>query len=539
MSTKYIFVTGGGTSSMGKGIVAASLGRLLKNRGLKVTVQKFDPYLNIDPGTMSPYQHGEVFVTDDGAETDLDLGHYERFIDINLNKYSNVTSGKVYSEILRKERKGEYLGATVQMVPHVTNMLKEKIKRAATTTDADIIITEVGGTVGDMESLPFIEALRQMKAEVGADNVMYIHTVPILHLRAAGELKTKIAQNATKTLREYGIQANMLVLRSEVPITTEMRDKIAMFCDVAPEAVIQSLDVEHLYQIPLNLQAQNMDQIVCDHLKLDAPKADMTEWSAMVDHVMNLKKKVKIALVGKYVELPDAYISVTEALKHAGYSSDAEVDINWVNANDVTDENVAELVGDAAGIIVPGGFGHRGTEGKIAAIKYARENDVPMLGICLGMQLTAVEFARNVLGLEGAHSFELDPETKYPVIDIMRDQVDVEDMGGTLRLGLYPAKLKNGSRAKAAYNDAEVVQRRHRHRYEFNNKFREDFEKAGFVFSGVSPDNRLVEIVELSDKKFFVACQYHPELQSRPNRPEELYTEFIRVAVEKDRKSVV
>lgn len=532
MSTKYIFVTGGGTSSMGKGIVAASLGRLLKNRGLKVTVQKFDPYLNIDPGTMSPYQHGEVFVTDDGAETDLDLGHYERFIDINLNKYSNVTSGKVYSEILRKERKGEYLGATVQMVPHVTNMLKEKIKRAATTTDADIIITEVGGTVGDMESLPFIEALRQMKAEVGADNVMYIHTVPILHLRAAGELKTKIAQNATKTLREYGIQANMLVLRSEVPITTEMRDKIAMFCDVAPEAVIQSLDVEHLYQIPLNLQAQNMDQIVCDHLKLDAPKADMTEWSAMVDHVMNLKKKVKIALVGKYVELPDAYISVTEALKHAGYSSDAEVDINWVNANDVTDENVAELVGDAAGIIVPGGFGHRGTEGKIAAIKYARENDVPMLGICLGMQLTAVEFARNVLGLEGAHSFELDPETKYPVIDIMRDQVDVEDMGGTLRLGLYPAKLKNGSRTKAAYNDAEVVQRRHRHRYEFNNKFREDFEKAGFVFSGVSPDNRLVEIVELSDKKFFVACQYHPELQSRPNRPEELYTEFIRVAVE-------
>ena len=507
MSTKYIFVTGGGTSSMGKGIVAASLGRLLKNRGLKVTVQKFDPYLNIDPGTMSPYQHGEVFVTDDGAETDLDLGHYERFIDINLNKYSNVTSGKVYSEILRKERKGEYLGATVQMVPHVTNMLKEKIKRAATTTDADIIITEVGGTVGDMESLPFIEALRQMKAEVGADNVMYIHTVPILHLRAAGELKTKIAQNATKTLREYGIQANMLVLRSEVPITTEMRDKIAMFCDVAPEAVIQSLDVEHLYQIPLNLQAQNMDQIVCDHLKLDAPKADMAEWSAMVDHVMNLKKKVKIALVGKYVELPDAYISVTEALKHAGYASDAEVDINWVNANDVTDENVAELVGDAAGIIVPGGFGQRGTEGKIAAIKYARENDVPMLGICLGMQLTAVEFARNVLGLEGAHSFELDPETKYPVIDIMRDQVDVEDMGGTLRLGLYPAKLKNGSRAKAAYNDAEVVQRRHRHRYEFNNKYREDFEKAGFVFSGVSPDNRLVEIVELLNTFGFCLCQ--------------------------------
>ncbi len=531
MATKYIFVTGGGTSSMGKGIVAASLGRLLKNRGLKITVQKFDPYLNIDPGTMSPYQHGEVFVTDDGAETDLDLGHYERFIDINLNKYSNVTSGKVYSEILRKERKGEYLGATVQMVPHVTNMLKEKIKRAATTTDADVIITEVGGTVGDMESLPFIEALRQMKSEVGAENVMYIHTVPILHLRAAGELKTKIAQNATKTLREYGIQANMLVLRTEVPITTEMRDKVAMFCDVAPEAVIQSLDVEHLYQIPLNLQAQNMDQIVCNHLKLDTPKADMTEWSAMVNHVMNLKKQVKIALVGKYVELPDAYLSVVEALKHAGYAADSELDLRWVNANDVTNENVAELVAGVDGIIVPGGFGHRGTEGKIAAIKYARENDVPMLGICLGMQLTCVEFARNVLGMTDANSSELNPDTTHPIIDLMRDQIDVEDMGGTLRLGLYPAKLKVGTKTAEAYGNAEVVQRRHRHRYEFNNKFRESFEAAGFTFSGVSPDNRLVEIVELTNLKFFVACQYHPELQSRPNRPEELYQAFIKAAV--------
>lgn len=532
MATKYIFVTGGGTSSMGKGIVAASLGRLLKNRGLKITVQKFDPYLNIDPGTMSPYQHGEVFVTDDGAETDLDLGHYERFIDINLNKYSNVTSGKVYDEILRKERKGEYLGATVQMVPHVTNMLKEKIQRAAQTTDADVIITEVGGTVGDMESLSFIEALRQMKSEVGADNVMYIHTVPILHLRAAGELKTKIAQSATAKLRELGIQANMIVLRTEVPITQEMRDKIAMFCDVAPENVIESLDVEHLYQIPLNLQAQKMDQIVCDHLKLDAPEADMTEWSAMVNHVMNLPKKVKIALVGKYVELPDAYISVTEALKHAGYAADAELELDWVNANELNDENVAARLKNAQGIIVPGGFGVRGTEGKIAAIKYARENDVPMLGICLGMQLTCVEFARNVLGLDGANSAELVPETPYPIIDLMRDQIDVEDMGGTLRLGLYPAKLKVGSKAAEAYENAEVVQRRHRHRYEFNNTYREQFEAAGFTFSGVSPDNRLVEIVELSDKKFFVACQYHPELQSRPNRSEELYRAFVKVAVE-------
>ena len=453
MSTKYIFVTGGVVSSIGKGIVAASLGRLLKNRGLKVTIQKFDPYINIDPGTMSPYQHGEVFVTDDGAETDLDLGHYERFIDINLNKYSNVTTGKIYSEVLRKERRGEYLGATVQVIPHITDALKEKIKRAALTTDSDVIITGI-------------------------------------------------------------------------------KNKLAQFCDVAPEAVIESLDVDHLYQIPLNLQAQGMDQIVCDHLKIDAPAADMTDWSAMVDKVMNLKKQVKIALVGKYVELQDAYISVVEALKHSGYANDAEVKIDWVNANDVTADNVAELLSDADGIIVPGGFGQRGTEGKIEAIRYARENDVPMLGVCLGMQLTCIEFARNVLGLEGANSAELNPNTKYPIIDIMRDQIDVEDMGGTLRLGLYPSKLKRGSKAAAAYHNKEVVQRRHRHRYEFNNAFREQFEGAGFVFSGVSPDNRLVEIVEIPENKFFVACQYHPELSSRPNRPEELYTAFVTAAVE-------
>ncbi|KZK38719.1 CTP synthase [Lactococcus taiwanensis] len=532
MSTKYIFVTGGGTSSMGKGIVAASLGRLLKNRGLKIAVQKFDPYLNIDPGTMSPYQHGEVFVTNDGAETDLDLGHYERFIDINLNKYSSVSSGKVYNEILQKERRGEYLGATVQMVPHVTDMIKDKIMRAATTSDADVIITEVGGTVGDMEGMPMIEAIRQMKNDMGADNVMYIHTVPILNLRAAGELKTKVAQNATKTLREMGIQANMLVLRTEVPITTEMKNKVAMFCDVAPEAIIESLDVEHLYQIPLNLQEQNMDQVVCDHLNLTAPAADMTEWSAMVDKVMNLKKKVNIAMVGKYIEVPDAYISVVEALKHSGFPLDTEVHVDWVNANELTDENVAMRLKDASGVIVPGGFGHRGTEGKIAAIKFARENDVPFLGVCLGMQMACVEFGRHVLGLEKANSFELDPETPYPVIDIMRDQVDVEEMGGTLRLGLYPAKLKKGSKAQEAYNGAEVIQRRHRHRYEFNNKYREQYEAAGFVFSGVSPDNRLVEIVEIPENKFFVAAQYHPELQSRPNHAEELYAAFVKAAVE-------
>ena len=361
--TKYIFVTGGVVSSIGKGIVAASLGRLLKNRGLKVTIQKFDPYINIDPGTMSPYQHGEVYVTDDGAETDLDLGHYERFIDINLNKYSNVTTGKIYSEVLKKERRGEYLGATVQVIPHITDALKEKIKRAATTTDSDVIITEVGGTVGDIESLPFLEALRQMKADVGSDNVMYIHTTLLPYLKAAGEMKTKPTQHSVKELRGLGIQPNMLVIRTEQPAGQNIKNKLAQFCDVAPEAVIESLDVDHIYQIPLNMQAQNMDQIVCDHLKIDAPKADMTEWTAMVDKVMNLEKKVKIALVGKYVELPDAYLSVVEALKHSGYVNDVAIDLKWVNANDVTSENIAELVGDADGIIVPGGFGHRGTEG--------------------------------------------------------------------------------------------------------------------------------------------------------------------------------
>lgn len=530
--TKYIFVTGGVVSSIGKGIVAASLGRLLKNRGLKVTIQKFDPYINVDPGTMSPYQHGEVFVTDDGAETDLDLGHYERFIDINLNKYSNVTTGKIYSEVIRKERKGEYLGATVQVIPHITNALKEKITRAATTTDSDVIITEVGGTVGDIESLPFLEALRQMKADVGSDNVMYIHTTLLPYLKAAGEMKTKPTQHSVKELRGLGIQPNMLVIRTEQPVEQGIKNKLAQFCDVAPEAVIESLDVDHLYQIPLNLQAQNMDQIVCDHLKIYGPAADMTEWTAMVNKVMNLKKTIRIALVGKYVELPDAYLSVVEALKHAGYSNDAEIDLKWVNANEVNDTNVGDLMTEIDGIIVPGGFGPRGTEGKIAAIRYARENDVPMLGICLGMQLTCVEFARNVAGLKDANSAELNPETPYNVIDLMADQQDVEDMGGTLRLGLYPAKLKKGTITARAYDNAEVVQKRHRHRYEFNNKFRKEFEDLGLVFSGVSPDNRLVEIVELSNHKFFVACQYHPELTSRPNRSEGLYTEFIKASVE-------
>lgn len=530
--TKYIFVTGGVVSSIGKGIVAASLGRLLKNRGLKVTIQKFDPYINVDPGTMSPYQHGEVFVTDDGAETDLDLGHYERFIDINLNKYSNVTTGKIYSEVLRKERKGEYLGATVQVIPHITNEIKEKIMRAASMTDSDIIITEVGGTVGDIESLPFLEALRQMKADVGADNVMYIHTTLIPYLKAAGEMKTKPTQHSVKELRSLGIQPNILVVRTELPVSQNTKNKLAQFCDVAPEAVIESRDVETLYSIPLALQAQNMDQIVCDHLKLDVPQADMEDWRALEEKVLNLKKKTRIALVGKYVELPDAYLSVVESLKHAGFAFDSDIEIDWVDSQDVTAENVEELLGKADGILVPGGFGDRGIEGKIEAIRYARENDVPFLGICLGMQMACVEFARNVVGLEDAGSAETNPDITNNIIDLMADQENIENLGGTLRLGLYPCKLKKGSVTALAYGEQEVVQERHRHRYEFNNKYRQLFEDNGLVFSGVSPDNRLVEIVEIPEKKFFVGCQFHPELISRPNRPQLLIKGFVGAALE-------
>ncbi|MEX1550156.1 CTP synthase [Enterococcus sp. C50] len=525
--TKYIFVTGGVVSSIGKGIVAASLGRLLKNRGLKVTIQKFDPYINVDPGTMSPYQHGEVFVTDDGAETDLDLGHYERFIDINLNKYSNVTTGKIYSEVLRKERKGEYLGATVQVIPHITNEIKEKIMRAAKLTDSDVIITEVGGTVGDIESLPFLEALRQMKADVGADNVRYVHTTLIPYLKAAGEMKTKPTQHSVKELRGLGIQPNILVVRTEQPVSQNVKNKLAQFCDVEPEAVIESPDVDTLYSIPLLLQKQGMDRIVCEHLKLETPEADMTEWKELEERVLNLKKKVRIALVGKYVELPDAYISVVEALKHSGFAYDADIELDWVKAQELTEENVAERLKDADGILVPGGFGDRGVEGKIEAIRFARENDIPFLGICLGMQMACVEFARNVVGLPDAASAETNPDAQNNIIDLMADQENVENLGGTLRLGLYPCKIKKGTKTATAYEEADVVQERHRHRYEFNNQYREMFEEQGLVFSGVSPDNRLVEIVEIPEKKFFVGCQFHPELISRPNRPQKLIKAFV------------
>ncbi|MGG4166023.1 CTP synthase [Rossellomorea vietnamensis] len=528
--TKYIFVTGGVVSSLGKGITAASLGRLLKNRGVSVTIQKFDPYINVDPGTMSPYQHGEVFVTDDGAETDLDLGHYERFVDINLTKYSSVTTGKIYSTVLKKERRGDYLGGTVQVIPHITNEIKERVYRAGRETNSDVVITEIGGTVGDIESLPFLEAIRQIKSDVGRDNVMYIHCTLIPYIKAAGEMKTKPTQHSVKELRSLGIQPNVIVVRTEMPMTQDMKDKIALFCDIDKHAVIEAMDADTLYSVPLALQDQKLDEITCQHLKLNCHEADMTEWNELVDRVKNLSRKTRIALVGKYVELQDAYISVVEALRHAGYHFDSDIEVRWLNSELVDSENVAEKLAGVDGILVPGGFGDRGVEGKIAATQYARENKIPFLGICLGMQLASVEYARNVLGMEGAHSAELNPETPYPVIDLLPEQKDIEDLGGTLRLGLYPCKLTKGSKAYAAY-DGEVVYERHRHRFEFNNHYREQMEKAGFIFSGTSPDGRLVEIIELSDHPWFVASQFHPEFTSRPTRPQPLFRDFVEASL--------
>jgi CTP synthase len=528
--TKYIFVTGGVVSSLGKGITAASLGRLLKNRGLSVTIQKFDPYINVDPGTMSPYQHGEVFVTGDGAETDLDLGHYERFIDINLTKFNNVTTGKIYSTVLKKERRGDYLGGTVQVIPHITNEIKERVFRAGRETGADVVITEIGGTVGDIESLPFLEAIRQIKSDIGRDNVMYIHCTLIPYIKAAGEMKTKPTQHSVKELRSLGIQPNIIVVRTEMPVSQDMKDKIALFCDIDAKAVIECRDADTLYAVPIALQEQHMDQIVCDHLKLQSPEPEMTEWLALLDKVRNLSKTTRIALVGKYVELQDAYISVVESLKHAGFAFDSDMDIKWINAEEVNEENAHELLSDVDGILVPGGFGDRGVEGKITTIKYARENKVPFLGICLGMQLASVEFARNVLGHKDANSAEINPETNYPIIDLLPEQKDIEDLGGTLRLGIFPCKLEEGTKAFAAYND-EVVYERHRHRYEFNNQFRQEMEQAGFIFSGTSPDGRLVEIIELADHPWFVASQFHPEFISRPTRPQPLFRDFVEASL--------
>ena len=530
--TKYIFVTGGVVSSLGKGITASSIGRLLKNRGLKVTMQKFDPYINIDPGTMNPYQHGEVFVTDDGTEADLDLGHYERLVDVRTSKYSNVTTGKIYQEVLQRERRGDYHGGTVQVIPHVTNMIKEKVMRAAQMTDTDVVISEIGGTVGDMESTPFMEAIRQMRREVGSENVMYVHVTFVPYLLAAKELKSKPTQQSVSMLRSIGIQPNMLALRSEMPVPQEMKDKISTFTDVPVDYIVESLDAPSLFDVPLSYQEQGVDQKVVDFLHIDSPKpvADMDEWRRMDERAKNLKYKTKITLVGKYVELEDAYISVTDALQHAGYLYNSKIEVEKIQAEDITEDNVAELLKDTQGLIVPGGFGTRGLEGMITSIKYAREHDIPFLGICLGMQMASVEFARNVLHLEDANSAEAEPNCKNNIIDLMADQRDQEKIGGTLRLGLYPAMLKAGTKTRECYDGQEVIQERHRHRYEFNNKYREDFEKAGMTFSGVSPDNHLVEIVEITDKKFFVAAQYHPEFLSRPNRPEGLFKGFIGAA---------
>lgn len=531
MATKYIFVTGGVTSSLGKGITAASLGRLLKSRGLKVSIQKFDPYINIDPGTMSPYQHGEVFVTDDGAETDLDLGHYERFIDENLSKNSNVTTGKVYWSVISKERKGEYLGGTVQVIPHITNEIKQRVYRVAKEKEIDVVITEIGGTVGDIESQPFLEAIRQIKYEVGRENVCFIHVTLIPYLGKAGELKTKPTQHSVRDLRSIGIQPDIIVCRSEKPISAEIKEKIGLFCNVDGDSVIQNLDAETLYEVPLFLHEEGLDDLVVRKLNIECGEAQLDEWRQMVEKLKNPKDTVKIALVGKYVELHDAYMSVAEALRHAGISNECEVEIDWINACDVEAENVNTVLKDAQGILIPGGFGDRGIEGKITAIRYAREKNIPLFGICLGMQCAVIEFARNVVGLKGAASSEFDTDNRYPVIDLMPEQRDIDEKGGTMRLGLYPCKLKEGTFAHKAYND-EVIYERHRHRYEFNNEYRAQITSAGMSLTGTSPDDRLVEIMEIPNHKWFVGVQFHPELKSRPNRPHPLFRDFIKAALE-------
>ncbi|ERJ12560.1 CTP synthase [Haloplasma contractile] len=524
--SKYIFVTGGVVSSLGKGITAASLGRLLKNRGLKVFMQKFDPYINVDPGTMSPYQHGEVFVTDDGAETDLDLGHYERFIDVNLSQNSNITTGRVYSGVIEKERKGEYLGSTVQVIPHITNEIKEKVFAAGDESGADVVITEIGGTVGDIESLPFLEAIRQVRRDIGIDNTLYIHNTLVPYLKAAGEMKTKPTQHSVKELRSLGIHPDIIVLRTEHELDETIKDKIALFCDVDKDEVIEARDAEVLYEVAINFRKQGLDQIVCNHLKIDSSEPDMAEWEQLIETVKHLEETVTIGLVGKYVQLHDAYLSVAEALRHAGYHHNTTVEIKWIDAEEVDSENVHHELADVDGILVPGGFGPRAIEGKINAIKYARENKIPYFGICLGMQLATVEYSRNVVGLKGANSTEMDEDTPYPIIDYLPEQYKDIEMGGTLRLGLYDCQLKEGTKTYAAYMSGEIKER-HRHRYEFNNKFKNILNEAGMIFAGSNPQTGLVEIVEIKDHPWFVAVQFHPEFLSRPQRPHPLFRDFI------------
>jgi CTP synthase len=530
---KYVFVTGGVTSSLGKGITAASVGRLLKSRGLSVSIIKLDPYINVDPGTMSPYQHGEVFVTDDGAETDLDLGHYERFIDENLTQLSNVTTGRIYQAVIAKERRGDYLGGTVQVIPHITNEIKERIQRVARDGRADVVIVEVGGTVGDIESLPFLEAIRQMRKDVGRGNVLYIHVTLLPSLSATGELKTKPTQHSVKELRGIGIQPDVIICRADQDVPDDLREKIALFCDVAVEAVIPAPTAETIYEVPLQFHDHGLDQLIVEELGLadKAIPADLTAWRELVELIKRPKPQVEVALVGKYIELPDAYLSVTEALRHAGWANGRSTIIRWVDSEALTDDNLFEKLGGAAAVVVPGGFGHRGIEGKVLAARYARQNKVPYLGLCLGLQCGVIEFARDVIGAADANSTEFDLFTQAPVIDFMPDQRELEDKGGTMRLGVYPARLIPGSKAAEAYGE-EVIYERHRHRFEVSNSYREALEDAGMLLSGQSPDGRLVEIVELKDHPWFVASQFHPEFKSRPDRPHPLFDGFIKAAIE-------
>ena len=529
---KYVFVTGGVVSGLGKGITAASLGRLLKARGYKVTIQKFDPYINVDPGTMSPYQHGEVFVTDDGAETDLDLGHYERFIDENLSVNNNVTTGKIYWTVLNKERRGDYLGGTVQVIPHITNEIKERIYRVGKESNTDVVITEIGGTVGDIESTPFLEAIRQFVAEVGRGNAMYIHVTLLPFIAGSNELKSKPTQHSVKELLSIGIQPHVIVCRTELEIPEEITDKLSLFCNVRREDIIPNMTAPSLYEVPEMLEAEGLADCVCHHLNLENPKPDLSEWHAMVERQKAAHKQVTIGLVGKYVALQDAYLSVAEALRHGGIVNDTKVEILWIDSEKITRETAPAMLGACDGIIVPGGFGDRGIEGMIEAIRYAREEKVPLFGICLGMQLAVVEFARNVAGLEDANSSEFVPDGEHSVIDIMEDQKDVTNKGGTMRLGLYPCKLLDGTLVRSIYQE-ELIYDRHRHRWEFNNAYRKMLTEAGLTIAGLSPDERLVEIVEYHDHPWFIGVQFHPEFKSRPNKPQKLFASFIAAALDK------
>jgi len=530
MSAKYIFVTGGVVSSLGKGITAASLGRLLKSRGISVTIQKLDPYINVDPGTMNPYQHGEVFVTEDGAETDLDLGHYERFIDVNLGKANNVTTGMVYWNVITRERRGDYLGGTVQVVPHITNEIKDRIRQVTKEANFDVIICEIGGTVGDIESLPFLEAIRQFRKEVGRDNCINIHATLIPFLETTHEFKTKPTQHSVMKLREIGIQPDIIICRSREPISAELKEKISLFCDVTKEGVIGLSDVPLLYEVPLVLEREGLDDIVLKYLDLPTKKGDLSDWAKMVEEMKNPLKTVRVAIVGKYTELKDSYISIVESLKHGGVANHVEIEIKWVNAEKLEEEEEIEpIFRDTQGILIPGGFGSRGIEGKIKAIRFARENKIPFLGLCLGMQCAVVEFARNVAKKKGANSSEFDAETKYPVIDLLPEQKGVSAKGGTMRLGAYLCRIKKGTLLARAYEKEEVCER-HRHRYEFNNDFRKEFSEAGMIFSGIYPEADLVEVIEIPDHPWFLATQYHPEFKSRPNHPHPLFRDFVKAA---------